>query len=339
MSAISPKQIAYGQNTGGNSPQGILIPKINRDKLKQKVTIKINSQLNKISQKNKDLSVFIKSSPLSDSQKVVIFFESSISLFKKLTQSLYGMCYWALKEFMCLSIKMYTWVTQFFSWIILWPLFRIFFKIKVNGRENLRGLRAPHIIISNHSYFFDSFLFRIAMGSKINMLPMRFMAVNKFNSKRLNFLQKIGILPIIYSLFGVFVVEHGLGLNKNLKRAREIIKNGGNVAMFPEGHMNKQPEVALFRRGVSALALSTGAPVLPLAIRVSKSNSADISSGIDGDADSKGVASVWSRISLWHKKTITINIGKSRYLETNHTYEELAEVLRKEVSELRDLRV
>lgn len=214
-------------------------------------------------------------------------------------------------EMRCSLIKFYSGVVQFFSWFLFWPLYNMCFNLEIKGRENLRNLRGPLIMISNHSRFYDSFLYRLIVGLFSPIQPMRFMAVLKFSDPFLSFIKKTGIIHLIYSLFGVFVIEHGLGLNKNLKRARDILKNNGVVAMFPEGFMNRSHHVAMFKRGVSALALSTHTRVLPMSIIVEK-----------GD--------------LWRlrRAKIKVHIGTAHFLQTGRTYEELAEELRQEVIEL-----
>lgn len=245
-------------------------------------------------------------SSADDSIRVVAFFiKNGVAKTTHFTRKL-------LKDFMCAAIKIYAGTTQFLSWIILWPLFHILFKVKINGKKNLKGLRGPHIIIANHTRFYDSFLFRLAVGFWSRLLPMRFMAVQKFDHGFLNIMQKLGIIPLVYGIFGVFVVEHGLGLHKNLKRAKEIIKNNGTVALFPEGRMSKDGSIGMFKRGVSALALSTDTPVLSLGIHIDDSRLRKMSG--------RGI--------------ININIGASEKLQTHHTYEELADILRGKVVEL-----
>jgi 1-acyl-sn-glycerol-3-phosphate acyltransferase len=137
------------------------------------------------------------------------------------------------------------------------------------------------------------------------------MAVIRFTDPFLNFIKKTGIIHFIYSLFGVFVIEIGQGLNKNLKRAKDILKNKGVVAMFPEGDLVYNGEVKMFRRGVSALALSNHTKVLPMHIRIKEGKLLKLKRG-----------------------SIVVNIGKVHYLETHSTYEVLAESLRQEVIEL-----
>ena len=89
-------------------------------------------------------------------------------------------------------------ITQFFAWFIILALSRPFFKIEVRNRNNLKGVEAPAILISNHIRFYDSFLYRIAVGLWSPLAPLRFMGVKKFFSPVLNFFSKIGLIPLIY---------------------------------------------------------------------------------------------------------------------------------------------
>jgi 1-acyl-sn-glycerol-3-phosphate acyltransferase len=197
---------------------------------------------------------------------------------------------------------------QYLSWLIFWPTYNLLFKVEYHGRENLKNLKGPLIMVSNHTRFYDSFIYRIIVGPFSRLVPMRFMAVIRFTDPFLNFIKKTGIIHFVYSLFGVFVIEIGLGLNKNLKRAKDILKNKGVVAMFPEGDLVYNGEVKMFRRGVSALALSNHTKVLPMHIHIEGGN-------------------------IWKLKrgSIVVSIGKAHYLETHSTYEVLAEGLRQEV--------
>lgn len=231
-----------------------------------------------------------------------------VSFFKKIGHILY--------DIKCAIIKQYARVSQFFAWFLLWPALKIFFKIRYHGRENLKNIKPPLIIIANHQRFYDAFLLRIALGYYSRLLPMRFMATMHFTDPFLRLVKKTGLIHFLYATTGVFTVEKGLGLNKNLKRAKAILKNNGVVAMFPEGSLNRKGELLQFKRGVSALALSTNTKVLPVVIKITKNKHRTIFG--------------------FRKTQIDIKIGEANRLETHHTYEELADRLRLHVKELLD---
>ena len=155
-------------------------------------------------------------------------------------------------------------ITQFVTWPLLFVIFHTLFNIRIKGRRNFKYVRSPFIIISNHISFYDSFLFRLVLGVWTPHLPLRFMAVRRFSWRFLNFLETIGIIDLIYSLFGVFIVVPGAGLNQNLVEAREIIRAGGNVVIYPEGKIVVDHSLASFKKGAAVLTRDTGVSVIPV---------------------------------------------------------------------------
>ena len=151
-------------------------------------------------------------------------------------------------------------------------LFGIFFIINIRGKEQVRTINGPILIISNHIGIYDSFLFDLIKKPFSEIFPFRFMGTRVFDSTLLRCLKKIGIIDIVYLLFGVFKVTPGEGAEKSLKCAYEIIKSGGTVAMYPEGRIwkpNKEHSepIGPFRWGAAILAKNTQVQVLPVALK------------------------------------------------------------------------
>lgn len=167
-------------------------------------------------------------------------------------------------------IKNFTRITQFLTWPFLYILSIIFFRIKIKGRENLINIKTPFVLVANHINFYDSFLLRLALGPFTPHLPLRFMAVKKFNWKFLNLLSSIGVIDFIYILFGVFTIVPGRGIEENTKEAIYIIENGENVVIYPEGKIVIKGEVSQFKKGAALIASKTGASVLPLSFKIKK---------------------------------------------------------------------
>lgn len=157
--------------------------------------------------------------------------------------------------------------TQFLTWPFLYIIFNSFFKISINGRDVFRRTQKPFIIIANHTSFYDSFLFRLVLGLFTNHLPLRFMAVNSFESSTMNMFAKIGLVDFVYSLFGVFTVTPGLGIDKNLKKAKHIISLGGNIVIYPEGRIIRDGRIGPFKNGSAVLYKETSVDVIPVSIR------------------------------------------------------------------------
>lgn len=180
--------------------------------------------------------------------------------------------------------------------IFAYPFFYTVFNMKISGRENIKDLKSPYIIVSNHISFYDSFVFRLILN--IGQLPIRFMAVKKFDFNFLNFLASVGIVDFIYILFGVFVIEQGRGIDKNLEKAVEIISNGGNVVIYPEGGIMTNDELGRFRLGAAVLAKKTGAKIIPISRRFIRTNK-------------------------WSRKKFIINIGSSFNIDVNSSPESI----------------
>lgn len=161
-------------------------------------------------------------------------------------------------------------ITQFLMWPILFIIFHVFFSIKISGRDNFKKVKKPFLIVANHISFYDCFLFRLVLGPWTPHLPLRFMAVEKFVSNGLNLLAHLGIIKLIYSLFGVFTIVRGLGVEKNLVEARHIIRSGGNIVMYPEGKIVHGGEIGPFKPGAAILMRDMNIPAIPVSFRVTQ---------------------------------------------------------------------
>lgn len=205
-------------------------------------------------------------------------------------------------------INYFAGLTQFLTWPILFIIFNIFFRFEINGKENLKKLKSPFIIIANHSSYYDSFLFRIILGAFTPFLPLRFMAVKSFDNRWMNILSAIGIIDFIYSLFGVFTVVPGLGINKNLEKAKRIILSNGNVVIYPEGRVNKSDSIGLFKDGAAVLYQRTEADVIPISIRKIRDQS--------------------------YRKRVVINIGQKIEIRESYDQKRLTNKFRNEIIDL-----
>ncbi len=200
-------------------------------------------------------------------------------------------------------------IPQFLTWPLAFVFFHSLYKLSIHGRDNLKNIRRPFMIASNHVASYDSFFFRLLLGFWTRHLPLRFMAVEKFNYSHLNFLTKIGVIKLVYSLFGVFVVVPGLGLEENTKTAIDIIADGGNIVIYPEGKIMKKEGLAPFKRGAAFLVQKTRVPVLPVSFRISSE---------------EGMA----------RKKFTANIGELLWVPENMSEEDITQVLYNSISNL-----
>lgn len=132
------------------------------------------------------------------------------------------------------------------------PFMRAWFRLRIDGREHIPDQGAA-IVAPNHKSFWDSFFVAAATRRQL-----------RFMGKRELFEGPWGRLLV---RLGAFPVSRGRSDEEALATAREILAQGGLLAMFPEGTRVRDPdELGSPRRGAGRLALESGAPVVPAAI-------------------------------------------------------------------------
>jgi 1-acyl-sn-glycerol-3-phosphate acyltransferase len=137
--------------------------------------------------------------------------------------------------------------------IILTTPLTLMYRFKVIGGENWPR-RGPAIIASNHSSNADPCLVGIAFPGQI-----RWMAKSE--------LWRIPLLGWLVTKLGAFPVHRGEADREAVRRARELLKEGWIVGMFPEGTRQRNGVLGEAQAGVGLLALEPGVPVIPVRIR------------------------------------------------------------------------
>jgi len=147
---------------------------------------------------------------------------------------------------------------RLFSVIILWPLLRLLMKHRWQGKENFP--RTGGVILApNHLSYADwptVALFTYVYGHRY---PVFMIKSAVFEVKILG--------PIMYKL-GQLPVYRGRGdAGLVLKQAEQALAAGACVVVYPEGTASRDPDLwpMVGRTGAARLALTTGAPVIPVA--------------------------------------------------------------------------
>jgi 1-acyl-sn-glycerol-3-phosphate acyltransferase len=132
------------------------------------------------------------------------------------------------------------------------PLLRLWFRMHVSGVDHVPSSGAA-IIAPNHKSFWDSFFIGVC------------------TPRHLRFMAKTELIEAPYGRLlvrlGAFPVRRGQSDADALETARTILRQGGLLALFPEGTRIRDPdELGHPRRGAGRLALETAAPLVPAAI-------------------------------------------------------------------------
>jgi glycerol-3-phosphate dehydrogenase (NAD(P)+) len=135
---------------------------------------------------------------------------------------------------------------------VLQPFLLVYFRLSRIGRGHLPK-KSGVILAPNHRSFLDPF----AIGTCVRR-PIYFMAKQEMFTSRFR--------SWILNCVGAFPIRRGESDEEAMETARELIRQGKIVVVFPEGTRHKTGSLGEPRRGVGRLALETGAPVVPIAV-------------------------------------------------------------------------
>jgi long-chain acyl-CoA synthetase len=209
---------------------------------------------------------------------------------------------------------------------LVWPATQILGHPRIVGRENLRELRGPVLVVSNH------ITRRADIGLILAALPLRIRhrlatAMGGESLQRMRrppsewfFIRRWGYWVgywLVTVLFNVFPLPQFTGFRESFRFAGESVDGGYSVLIFPEGEVNNSEDgrMAPFQSGIGLLAQNLRIPIVPMRL--------------DG---------VWQmkreRRRLAHIGEITVRIGKPVTFSPGTPPEEIARELESIVQSL-----
>ena len=167
-----------------------------------------------------------------------------------------------------------TWIRLLVQYLVMRPAIVLMGWPRIVGRENLRGVKGPLLVVSNHVGDVDA-------GFILTALPSRFrnrMATATGGEA----LEALRVPPTdrgwfgrIYdrvqwvlgvSLLNLFPLPREAGFRRSFAYAGEAVDRGYSVLVFPEGRHTVDGKMNPFRAGIGLLAQNLGIPVLPMRI-------------------------------------------------------------------------
>ena len=137
---------------------------------------------------------------------------------------------------------------------LLSPIFVLLWRIKVEGRENVPAT-GPVILAPNHVTFLDSMFLPLVVRRRVTFVAK----AEYFQSwKTAWFFRACGQIPMRR--------EGGSASERALAAARDVLRDGNVLGIYPEG--TRSPDGRLYRghTGVARLALGCGVPVVPVGL-------------------------------------------------------------------------
>jgi len=167
-----------------------------------------------------------------------------------------------------------TWIRMLAHYLLLRPSVFLLGWPRIIGRENLRGVRGPLLVVCNHIGDVD-------VGFIHTVLPARFRhkLATATGGEALEILRspppersRLGRLhdrmewALGVSLLNLFPLPRAAGFRQSFAYAGASIDRGYSVLVFPEGRHTTTGKVNPFRSGIGLLATNLQIPILPMRI-------------------------------------------------------------------------
>jgi len=218
-----------------------------------------------------------------------------------------------------------TWVRFTCHYLLVRPAIVLLGKPCVEGRENLRNLPGPFLVISNHIDDVDVGFVQYALpfrlrhrlatatgGEALEILrtpkPGRWWGGRIYDRVK----WFLGV-----SLLNLFPLPRGAGFRNSFAYAGQCVDRGYSVLVFPEGHHTTDGELRPFRAGVGLLTNQLSIPVVPVRI--------------DGLFEVKQAGKKFAKPG-----TIRLRIGKPIQFGPDHSPVSIAADLQKVIDRMRD---
>jgi long-chain acyl-CoA synthetase len=216
-----------------------------------------------------------------------------------------------------------TFVRLAIYYALTWPATYLLAAPRVEGRENLRDIRGPVVVIANHVTYLD-------IGWILAALPARFrhrlatamdgerltgMRHSPYSANLLTKLLNRLNYFLVVTLFNVFPLPKLSGFLKSFNFAGDLLDRGWNVLIFPEGVTTDDGTLAPFRSGIGLLATRLDVPVLPIKL--------------DGLFELKQNHRILAR-----RGQVRVTIGKPVRFSVDQNPDEIAKELQRRVAEL-----
>lgn len=157
-------------------------------------------------------------------------------------------------------------------YLLAWPATYLLAAPRIRGRENLRGLQGPALVISNHVTYLDiawilpalpaRFRNKLATamrGERLAEMLRPAKAQNLFE----RFMERLRYF-LALSLFNVFPLPREAGFLRSFRFTGNLVDRRWNILVFPEGRTTEDAKMAHFRSGIGLLARQLQIPVVPM---------------------------------------------------------------------------
>jgi 1-acyl-sn-glycerol-3-phosphate acyltransferase len=143
--------------------------------------------------------------------------------------------------------------------LIVGLVFRVLWRPRVEGLEHVPA-QGPVIIASNHLSFIDSVVIPLAVPRRVRFLAK----AEYFTGRGL----RGRLTALFFHLIDAVPVERTGNRDsmRSLESALAVLREGSAFGIYPEGTRSRDGRLYRGRTGVGWLAVTSGAPVVPVAL-------------------------------------------------------------------------
>ena len=141
---------------------------------------------------------------------------------------------------------------RLFKWSVVVPMFRLYFRGRVYGQENVPQ-KGPLLVVSNHASDFDPPILASYVGR-----PVAYMAKEE--------LFKVPVFGPAIRLYGAYPVKRGSADRSAIRAALASIEQGWAAGVFISGTRTPDARIHDPKLGAALIAAKTQAPILPVSL-------------------------------------------------------------------------
>jgi 1-acyl-sn-glycerol-3-phosphate acyltransferase len=138
--------------------------------------------------------------------------------------------------------------------VVLSPIFFLLWRVRIEGREHIPAT-GPAVLAANHQSFCDSFFLPLVLRRRVT-----YVAKSEYfdNWRTAWFFRAAGQIPM----------QRGGGdaSQRALDTAKEVLRGGDLLGIYPEGTRSPDPRLHKGHTGVARLALGCDVPIIPVGI-------------------------------------------------------------------------
>jgi len=167
-----------------------------------------------------------------------------------------------------------TWLRLLAHYLLLRPAIILLGWPRIEGREHLRGVQGPLLVVSNHIGDVDPGFILTALPARLRHRLAIATGGEALEALRTPARSR-GYFARIYdraqwvlgvSLLNLFPLPREAGFRRSFAYAGQAVDRGYSVLVFPEGRHTADGKMNPFRAGIGLLTVNLGIPVLPMRI-------------------------------------------------------------------------